>query len=141
MKKVAGMNRIRLILTENRTLHEMLIGILVSNFVIALIGVIVSSQKVQALLGVLFGMMIACFYVIHMAVTLDDALCLDEKGASTEIRKNMLIRYFVTFVVAGCVCYFKWGNPVLCILSILTIKTGAYLQPVIHKLINGGEDK
>lgn len=135
MKKVAGMNRIRIILTENHTLHEMLIGIVFSNVILAIVGVIIASQKKEALLGVLFGMIIACFYVIHMAVTIDDALCLDEKGAATEFRKNMLIRYAVVFIVGGAVCYFGLANSVLCILSILTIKAGAYLQPVVHKII------
>lgn len=135
MKKVAGMNRLRIILTENHTLHEMLIGIVFSNVLIAIVGVIIASQKGEALLGVLCGMLIACFYVIHMAVTIDDALCLDEKGATAEFRKNMLIRYAVVFIAGGCVCYFGFANPVLCIISILTIKAGAYLQPVVHKII------
>lgn len=133
--KVTGMNRIRIILTENHTLHEMMIGIVFSNVILAIIGVLVSDDKQKALMGVLCGMVIALLYVVHMAITVDDALCLDEKGATAQFRKNMLIRYAGVFVLAGCVCYFEIGNPVLCILGVLTIKLGAYLQPLIHKII------
>lgn len=132
---MTGMNRIRIILTENHTLHEMLIGVLLSNVILAVVGVLVTDDKPKALIGVLCGMVIACFYVIHMAVTLDDALCLSEKEAASQLRKHMLIRYLFVLVTAGCVCYFGIGNPVLCILSILTVKTGAYFQPLIHKII------
>lgn len=135
MNKAAGMNRIRIILIENHTLHEMLIGIVLSNFFLALIGVILSEDKMKALIGVCCGMVIACIYVIYMAVSIDDALCLDEKGAAASMRKHMLIRYALVFVLAGCVCYFQIGSPVLCILGILTVKLGAYMQPGIHKII------
>jgi len=129
------MNRLRIILAENRTLHEMLIGVTVSNLLILAVGLIVCKDKVPAGLGVLVGTLLAVFYVIHMAVTIDDALCLDEKGAASELRKNMLIRYVIVCLVIGAVCYFKVVNPVICIFSCLTIKLGAYLQPIVHKLL------
>lgn len=129
------MNRLRIILKENETLHEMLLGVLVSNFAILIIGLIAFSDKKSATLGVVIGTVLATFYIIHMAVTIDDALCLDEKGAASELRKNMLIRYVIVCAVIALVSYFEVGNPVLCIFSCLTIKLGAYLQPVMHKIL------
>lgn len=128
------MNRVKIILKENRTLHEMLIGLVLSNLVILLIGLIVTSDRLQALLGVLIGFWVAVLYTVHMAVTLDDALCLDEKGAASQLRKHMLIRYGFVCVIIAVVSYFGIGNPVLCIISVLTVKLGAYLQPIVHKL-------
>ena len=129
------MNRIRIILSGDHTLHELLLGIAAGNVVLTVISGIVAEDKIKALLGIFVGMLLACFYIIHMAITMDDALCLDEKGAASELRKHMLIRYMVVFIVTTAVCYFKLVNPVTCILGILTVKIGVYLQPLMHKLI------
>lgn len=130
------MNRLRIILRENKTLHEMLIGVLAANILILLIGLVACDDKLMAAIGVAEGAAVAVFYCIHMAVTIDDALCLDERGAASVMRKNMLIRYMVVCVVVAVVCYTEYGNPVLCIFSCLTVKLGAYLQPVIHRILN-----
>lgn len=126
------MNRLKIILAANRTLHEMLVGVLISNIAILLIGLIAFSDKKSVLIGVLTGLLVAVFYLVHMAVTLDDIMCLDEGSVVTQMRKNMLIRYGVVCVVVGVVCYFGIVNPVCCVLSCLTVKLGAYLQPVVH---------
>ena len=129
------MNRVKIILKENQTLHEMLLGIGISNLLILFAGLIFCKDKGSAALGVVIGALVAIFYVIHMAVTIDDALCLDEKGAAAQLRKHMMIRYVVVCIVIAVVSYFQIGNPVLCIFSCLTVKLGAYLQPVIHNKI------
>ena len=129
------MNRLKIILAENKTLHEMLIGICLSNVVVFVIAMIFAGDKVKASVGILIGTVLALMYCIHMAVTIDDALCLDEKGASAQMRKHMLIRYSVVCVVVALVCVLKIGNPVLIVISCLTVKFGAYLQPLVHKLM------
>lgn len=135
------MNRLRIILKENDTLKEMFLGIIFSNLVLLLIAVIVSNNKLIALLGVIEGMVIAIIYSVHMAVTIDDALNLDEKGAMAQMRKSMLVRYFGVCILVGLICYFRIGDPIFCILSCLTIKLGAYLQPTVHKFINRSKDE
>ena len=134
------MNRLKIILRDNHTLHEMLLGIVLINTVLAVIALFVSDTK-KALLGVAIGAATAMVYTIHMAVTVDDALCLDEKGAAGAMRKQMIIRYvFVCVVVAVC-SYFRITHPVFLIISIITIKAGAYLQPTIHKILCRRYDK
>ncbi len=134
------MKRLAIILKENHTLHEMLAGILTVNCLLAMIALFVSNRK-PALFGVLIGSITAVIYVIHMAVTVDDAMCLDEKGAAYQMRKQMIIRYLVVCVIAGGSLYLKIADPVFLVISILTIKAGAYLQPTIHKIINRQEEK
>ena len=133
------MNRLRIILRENHTLHEMMIGIIAVNAVLAVIAFFVSDRK-TALTAVAIGMLTALIYTIHMAVTVDDALCLDEKGAAAELRKNMLIRYAFVCVVVAVSVYTKAAHPIFLVLSVITIKAGAYLQPFVHKLLCGRED-
>ena len=75
-----------------------------------------------------------------MAVTVDDALCLDEKGAAVEMRKQMVIRYLLICVVAALSFKFKIVEPVFLVISLLTIKAGAYMQPVIHRFVKWRKD-
>ena len=134
------MNRLKIILRENHTLHEMMLGIIAANAVLAVAAMFADDRK-KALTAVLIGAATALIFVIHMAVTVDDALCLDEKGAAGAMRKQMIIRYvFVCVVVAVC-SYFRITHPVFLIISIITIKAGAYLQPTIHKILCRRYDK
>ncbi len=134
------MNRLKIILRDNHTLHEMMIGIVIVNLIPAVIALFV-SERTKALLGVAIGATTALIYVIHMAVTVDDALCLDEKGATAVMRKQMIIRYAFVCAVVAASTGFKIAHPVFLIISIITIKAGAYLQPTIHKLFFGRCDK
>ena len=129
------MKRLMIILKENQTLHEMMIGIVAANAILALVALLVNNKR-AALLAVLIGCVLAVVFVIHMAVTLDDALCLDEKGAASVMRKQMIIRYIFVCACFAAAVYFKIADPVFLTLSVISIKAGAYLQPTIHKILN-----
>ena len=129
------MKRLMIILKENETLHEMMIGIVSVNAILALAALFVKNRR-AALLAVLIGCIVAVVFVIHMAVTLDDALCLDEKGAASVMRKQMMIRYVFVCACFAAAVYFKIADPIFLTLSVITIKAGAYLQPTIHKIFN-----
>ena len=134
------MKRLLIILKEDHTLHEMMIGILAINVLLVIIGLFV-TDSLRAICGVAIGTLIALIYVIHMAVTLDDALCLDEKGAVSQVRKHMLIRYAFVCVVFAASVYFRIADPVFLTLSVITIKAGAYMQPLVHRLKSRRKDK
>ena len=133
------MNRLRIILRENHTLHEMMTGIAAANAVIAIIALLVDNRR-AALTAVAIGTITAIVYTIHMAVTVDDALCLDEKGAAAQLRKNMLIRYLFVCVVVAASLYTKVADPVFMVISVITIKAGAYLQPFVHRIFSRRKD-
>ena len=128
------MKRLLIILSKDHTLHEMMIGITMANIVLVIIALFVPDRR-HALYAVAVGLAISLLYVIHMAVTLDDALNLDEKSAVSEVRKHMVIIYVLTGVAVGAVLYFHIADPVFLVLSVITIKAGAYLQPFVHKLL------
>ncbi|MBO4267627.1 MAG: ATP synthase subunit I [Lachnospiraceae bacterium] len=133
------MNRLRIILRENHTLHEMMTGIAAANAVLAIIALLVDNRR-AALTAVAIGTITAIVYTIHMAVTVDDALCLDEKGAAAQLRKNMLIRYLFVCVVVAVSLYTKVADPVFMVISVITIKAGAYLQPFVHRIFSRRKD-
>lgn len=124
-----------IILKENQTLHEMMIGIVFANVILAVIAYFM-NDRASALYGVLIGSVTAVIFVIHMAVTIDDALCLDEKGATVQFRKNMIIRYVFVCIVVAVAAIYKVADPIFLVLSVITIKAGAYLQPCVHRIFN-----
>lgn len=132
------MKRLLIILSKDHTLHEMMAGITAANAVLAVIALFVNDKR-HALYAVAIGLAISLLYVIHMAVTLDDALSLDENSAIQQVRKHMIIRYILTGVIVAAVLYFRIADPVFLVLSVITIKAGAYLQPFVHK-ISGRRD-
>jgi mannose/fructose/N-acetylgalactosamine-specific phosphotransferase system component IIC len=134
------MKRLAIILKENHTLHEMLVGTVFANCLLAVTAIFVNDRR-SALLAVAIGCATAVIYVIHMAYTVDDALCLDEKGAASEMRKQMIIRYLFVCIIAGVSLYFKIADPVFFVISLITIKAGAYLQPTVHKIFNRQEER
>ncbi len=134
------MNRLKIILRDNHTLHEMMIGIASVNLLLAIIALFVNDKR-RALCAVAIGAATAIVYTIHMAVTMDDALCLDEKGAASQMRKHMIIRYVYVCVIVAVSTYYKVADPVFLILSIITIKAGAYLQPTVHRFLGRRWDK
>ena len=134
------MNRLKIILKEDRTLHEMMTGITAINILLAAVAAFMTERN-RALCAVAIGTFIALCYVIHMAVTIDDALNLDEKGAVTQVRKHMIMRYVFVCVVFATSVYFKVAHPIFLTLSVLSIKAGAYMQPFIHGLFNRRKDK
>ena len=124
--------------TKNATstaIPTMMIGIAVINIILAVIALL-TKNKSFALLGVFIGFAVAILFVIHMAVTVDDALCLDEKGAVSQMRKQMIIRYVCVCAVVALCAYYRIADPIFLVISILTIKAGAYLQPTVHRLLN-----
>ena len=134
------MKRLVIILKENHTLHEMMTGIVIANIIPAVIALFVENRQ-QALYAVAIGLVTDIVFVIHMAVSIDDALCLDEKGAAGVMRKQMLVRYAFVCIVFAASVYFKVADPIFLTISVIMIKAGAYLQPFIHKVIYRRLDK
>ena len=127
-------------LRENKTLREMLIGIALSCALIAAITAIVAGQnRLYYLIGLATGALGASFMAWHMAYSIEDAVMLNENDAAAYTRKMTLIRYFVACAVLVLVGVLDFGSPVMCVVGVLLLKAGAYLQPLVHKMF-GGDD-
>lgn len=127
-------------LRNNRTLREMLIGIIASGIIVALLCAALAKNVLFDITGLGVGIVGAIFMAIHIACTLEDAVTLDEKGAISHMRKMTYIRYGVICVLVILVGVFKVGSPVMCVIGVMLLKAGAYLQPVTHRILFGKED-
>lgn len=115
---------------------EMILGILVSGICIALIGIIFVPEKIDFIIGLLLGMVIAILMIFSMNHSIDKALDYDEKGAQIQSIKGYILR--MIFLIAGfVVVYFiGWWSVGAYFLGIMCMKAAAYLQPYTKKFLH-----
>lgn len=119
-----------------RTVLELLVGILLFGLVFEFAGLLLVKEKVSHSIGIGCGMLIAAGMTIHMAYNINDALDWDAEQAAKALKKGSMMRYATVVLITMLLAYFKIGNVISCFLGIMTLKTAAYTQPIVHKVIN-----
>ena len=89
--------------------------------------------------GLLLGMVLALAMFLSMALTLEGAV--RTKNSSAIQRRSVLgavILYVLLFTILMLVVVrlSGWFNPIAVIVGIFGFKAGAFLQPVIHRIIS-----
>ena len=128
-------------LRKERSLLELLTGILLSGCVFGLLGILVSLwwKEVDFLkyeVGIVMGTLLSLILAILMWRSLNRAFCLGESDAAKVMVSNYLIRYLVTGVFLVALHYSGKGYILSGFLGVMGIKTGAYLQPLLHRFYN-----
>lgn len=119
-----------------RTVLELLLGILVFGILFELPGIWWAKEKAAYSVGILCGVLIAGVLTIHMARSLDAALDWDAEHAKRSVRSSAILRYFGVAAALALFAWFQVGNLLACFLGIMTLKAAAYTQPLMHKLLN-----
>jgi len=131
------------LIKRNRTLRELIYGIILFSVLCEVLLLIFTKEKLYNSIGLVAGSIVAIFCSIHMAWGIDIAVMLDEKSSIAITRKYTVIRYLIMCVVLAVIGVTDIGSPVTLIAGFLGLKMGAYLYPLIHKIIIkifGGED-
>ena len=98
-----------------------------------------SWEKARFLLGLILAGAYDAFYMIHLAHTMERAMDLDSKGASSYAVRGFSIRIAVLILLV-LACYFSGVAEVLAIaLGVLMLKIALYLRPLIHRIRCGKE--
>lgn len=112
-------------------IYEVLLMV-VAGFVAKPLGYTVSSLE----LGIVVGILVMIFMMVDMARTTEDALASkNEKYAMRTTMLHSFVRKAVFVVVVFIFWKSKYVNVLGIVFSIFGIKAGAYLQPLIHKLM------
>lgn len=140
--------------STKRLLVEMSIGIILYNLLLGVLAWVILSgtsyQVSSVLWGLSAGAVGAILMLIHMAVIMERAL--DSQNESyankTTVVQGMIRK--VVLVAALLLCWRVFRvNPLAMVIGIMGMKAGAYLQPLIHKILSkedepqdyaGGED-
>ena len=119
----------------NQTLFELIIGILISGFLIWLVSLTVTGPDVFFAVCYWTGIITAIILSVHMYRSIDRALDMDPGDAEKYMRRAYIYRTLFIIVVACIVCRFKADYIIAVFIGILCLKFGAFLQPMVHRLL------
>ncbi len=132
-------------MTIDRTLADIIVGILVFGLILQLILIWFVSQKLFFCIGLWTGILTACVYAYHIWWSLDRNLTVNadnERGATAFSLKHSVIRYAAVALVLLGLWYIGGNTSMLAgFAGVLGIKVGAYLQPVISRFTGRFFDK
>lgn len=128
----------------DETLKELLLAILVFEIVAQIAGLIavaifLKGGVLKYTLGLWIGAMLAFASAYHMWWSIDRNLSVNadnEGGARAFAIKQNLIRYAVILLVFLGVCLTTFSYPLAAFLGIMGLKAGAYLQPLVRKVMH-----
>ncbi len=119
----------------NQTVWELIIGIVLVNALLEVIGLIFVSQKGAYTIGLVLGMLMAIGMVFHMNISIEKAMDIGGEHAKGYMLKSYAIRTVVVLAVIVCVGILKFANLLSLLLGIMTLKVAAYLQPITHRFM------
>ncbi len=122
-------------ISNREMLFELLAGIAAYSVPAEIIICIIADRILYETIGFICGTAAAVFFVIHMAIAIDDSVYMGEKGALNHIRKGYIIRILVLIAVILAVFFLKLGGMVSFLFGLASLKVSAYLQPLTHKII------
>ncbi len=115
------------------TIIGFLIGIGIYAVLIELVGFFFSEDLFSYTLGLLFGVAVAIFLIIHMAKTLDRALDLPQEQAVKYTRRQSFLRLAVMLAAMVIALLVEQFNFIAVILGMLGLKMGAFIAPKLLK--------
>ena len=119
----------------NQTVWELIIGIVLVNALLEVIGLIFVSQNGAYTIGLVLGMLMAIGMVFHMNISIEKAMDIGGEHAKGYMLKSYAIRTVVVLAVIVCVGVLKFANLLSLLLGIMTLKVAAYLQPITHRFM------
>lgn len=119
----------------NETLAELMAGIVLWGAFWQAAGVWFVPGKLYCSAGLWCGVAVALICAVHMYKALDRALDLSEKDAQKYITGRSMMRYGFIIIVLLILMITRAGEPLCCFLGIMGLKTAAYLQPFLHKVM------
>lgn len=118
---------------KSRMLVELLIGN-VAVFSVIFILALIFIRDWRVLLGLGIGVCVACLMVIHMSVTIEQAMYLLPEEAERYVRKQSALRYSAIMIVMCVIGITGFCDIIAAMVGVMTLKVSAYIQPFTHKI-------
>ena len=121
---------------EKQTLMEMIIGLLIGTLLVGTIGVLIASNKLAYILGVLFGSIVALIVLFQMYYSLGKSVDMEGKRATRYSVTASIVRMALMGVaLAVGVLWPQLFSVVGILFGLLSLKLCAFIQPLIHKVL------
>lgn len=119
----------------NEALPGLVLGIIIYGILLQVTVVWLVDDKLRYSTGLWIGIGCALFMAIHMAMSIEDAVCIGtEDGAKKKTIASAMFRYVVVLVVLVVMCYFHLGSILPAFFGVLGLKFSAYAQPLFYRL-------
>ena len=122
------------------TLLELWLGILAYGVIFEIVLLFFSRNPAYSI-GLWIGVFLDLAGAFHMWWALDRGLDLPEKEAVKSMGAQNIIRYAVLVVVMGALMFVDFANPIFTFCGYMGMKVAAYLNPLIHRLRAGKEER
>lgn len=120
--------------SDERVLKDIIMTMLIYGVILQIICLIIPGDHLRMASGLWIGVITGIAMAVHMKQSLDEALYLDEKGASKYMQKAHAKRYMLVIILFIGVTYFNLVNILTLIAGVMGLKVAAYSQPIMHKL-------
>lgn len=120
---------------ETSTLTDLIIGTVLWGVAICLIAVWFTESRFVFVLSLAGGVAGAIGMAVHMNRSIEYAMEMPEDSAGRYMRKQSMFRMLGAMALA-LAAYCLKGDVVAIFLGLLTLKPGAYVQPLIHRFLN-----
>lgn len=120
---------------ENQTLAELIVGIVCFGTVCQIAGIFFTRNQPAYAASLWIGIIAAALIAVHMNHTINKVLSYDAGTAEKVTRSSYFLRYGCAMVLMGAVAATGVMNPIVTFLGIMGLKVGAYMQPLMHKLL------
>ena len=119
----------------NEALPGLVLGIIIYGILLQAVGVWLVDDKLRYSTGLWIGIGCALFMAIHMAISIEDAVCIGtEDGAKKKTIASAMFRYVIVLLVLVAMCYFNLGMILPAFFGVLGLKISAYVQPLFYRL-------
>ena len=110
-------------------------GIIIYGILLQITGIWLVNDKLRYSTGLWIGIGCALFMAIHMAISIEDAVCIGtEDGAKKKTIASAMFRYVIVLLVLVAMCYFNLGMILPAFFGVLGLKISAYVQPLFYRL-------
>lgn len=119
----------------NKALPGLVLGIIIYGILLQFTGMWLADDRLRYSTGLWIGIGCALFMAVHMAMSIEDAVCIGtEDGAKKKTVASAMFRYVIVLLVLVVMCYFNLGMILPAFLGMLGLKISAYVQPLFGRL-------
>ena len=119
----------------NEALPGLVLGIIIYGILLQITGIWLVNDKLRYSTGLWIGIGCALFMAIHMAISIEDAVCIGtEDGAKKKTIASAMFRYVIVLLVLVAMCYFNLGMILPAFFGVMGLTISAYVQPLFYRL-------
>lgn len=121
---------------------EMILTLAIMDVLMLIIGIWFVPSKLVWILSIILGFVASLAYVSGMMTAIEKSVEIYEKGGNPDklYRLHTVIRYLIMALVLVVACISDYLSPIVVFVCIIFVKIAAYLNPLVHRFFNKGEE-